>query len=116
MNSIKQEDFSYRNIINNDKKKVKIKSIKPFKKFDGQRKLPSVWYGIKHQWVEFTDINKSNKNKILELKKVNDFVKFTNTKIKYNDVMKDYNGIKNPNTIYIYIIGYLLILKKIILK
>ena len=135
MTSIKQEDFPYRNIIYNDKKEVKIESIKPLKKFDKKRKPPGVWYGIKHHWAEFineefnsnkiykvknlfklnlnknsfTDINKPNKNKILVLKKVNDFVKFTNkykdstktnTQIKWSDVMKDYGGIENPKIIY----------------
>lgn len=134
MTSIKQEDFPYRNIIYKNKKEVKIESIKPLKKFDGERKPPGVWYGIKHHWADFidisssnkvykvknlfklnlnkksfTDINKPNKNKILVLKKVSDFVKFTNkykdqdktnTKIKWFDVMKDYGGIENPKIIY----------------
>ena len=61
MTSIKQEDFPYRNIIYKNKKEVKIESIKPLKKFDGERKPPGVWYGIKHHWADFIDISSSNK-------------------------------------------------------
>ena len=54
----------------------------------------------------FTDINNPNKNKILVLKKISEFDKFTNKYyqnkigIRWSDVMKDYGGIEIPKLIY----------------